>query len=162
MNFRYFQKSGYLILVTIFMMTIYCDVSADGGYDLRFLNEQPYRKGKQRVDLSEVNNEHELTVIREAINPIMQFFYSLSYIQFRPDILELRTTERGRQLLRYPPLDTNTNRYAFTKLWKWHVIDEHTLEVSAEFKNLLRDKASYNDHFVFIKVDKQWKFDHHE
>ncbi len=151
------------LLIITFMQCFPGHVLADnGGWDLSFLNEHPYRKGKQRVDLSELNNKEEVAIVRDAINPIMQFFYSLTQKEFRKETLELRTTENGRRVLRYPPMQDEMNRYGFSKIWKWYVIDANTIQLSAELNTVLRDKRSIDENFIFIKVDGQWKFDRHE
>ena len=162
---RILKKSVLVFLAALIIFILIKSITSIpanmAGLDQSFLHRQPYKKGKQRVDLNAVTEEKDMRIIREAIDPIMRFFYGLGQTSFRPDVLLQCTTESGRKTLRYPPQDTEFNRYLFTKIWHWKVIEGKTIAVDAEFENLLGDRF-YKDHYIFIKQGDTWKFDRHE
>ncbi|MCX7173069.1 MAG: hypothetical protein NT159_03890 [Proteobacteria bacterium] len=131
--------------------------------DTSFLKEQPYRKIKQRVDLTGVASQADLDVIKDGINPIVLFFAHLNLKDIPPERMFHIATHAGAQRLRLPPLElVGGGRYYPEKMYDWKVTGDSTITVTASFQDPIKKAASpYTDTFVFVKGDGKWQFDRH-
>lgn len=136
--------------------------AAQSNLDLSFLKSPPNRKTKSRVNLSSIDNDRDLAVIKDAIDPIVRFFLVITQVRQPMAVIESVTTEKGMKHLRYPPAQNEVIRYISRRLWNWRVIDEATISLSVEFRGLTERDRPYLDNFVFVKTDTGWKFDRHE
>lgn len=134
--------------------------SANSDLDHSFLKKEPYRKTKQKVDISSVKNGCDLAVIRTAINPIMRFLVGLSFSKFPPAVSDELLTERGRLALQLPPLRNEFKRYSVDDIRDWRVCGSDKLSFEATFSDLLRRNFWKSD-FLFIKTESGWRFDDH-
>lgn len=134
--------------------------SAKNSPDTRFLRSEPYRKTKQKVDISSIENEHDLAVLRDAIDPIMRFMVGMSFAELPPAVGDLLMTANGRTTLRRPPLRNEHKRYSVASVSDFTVCGDTAISCSAVFSNLLRDD-SWRERFLFVKSASGWRFDGH-
>lgn len=139
--------------------------------DLSFLKENPYRKQKIGVDLSTIQTAEDLEVVKEAVNPIVWFFSTLS-LGHDLNSLSAKLTEGASQRLRFPPLMNLHNpspnsvaekrsRVIHKNQYDWTVVDKNTIAVTCSF-GFFDLKGDYIDRFVFVKDKGVWKFDRHD
>jgi len=129
--------------------------------DTRFLKEEPYRKTKQKVDLSSIQSEHDLAVIKAAINPVMRFMVDVTFTDMPPALPEQLMTEHGRSVLRRAPVRNKFNRYAVARMSNWKVCADKQLSLDAVFSDLL-GKKSWAEKYLFVETPDGWRFDDHK
>jgi len=130
------------------------------GLDRRFLASEPYRKTKQRVNLSSITDERDLAVIRDAINPLMRFIVGISFAELPPAVRDMLMTEHGRTVLRRPPLRNEKKRYSIAEMSDWKVCDETQVSFNAIFSDILK-KNVWKETFSFVKSPAGWQFHDH-
>ena len=128
--------------------------------DTRFLKEEPYRKTKQKVDLSSIRTEHDLAVVKAAINPIMHFMVDVHFTEAPPELTEKLMTEHGRAVLRRAPARNKFNRYSVASMSNWKVCGDKMLSLDATFSDLLRRKF-WQEQYLFVETADGWRFDEH-
>lgn len=128
--------------------------------DTSFLKEEPYRKQKQKVDLSSIQTEQDLAVVKAAINPIMKFIGGTFFIRLPAVVEKDLLTENGRAVLQRPPVQNEHNRYSSQQIGPWRVCGEDTLSVQVRFSDLFGRKFWTQD-FLFIHDGITWRFDDH-
>ena len=160
---RYCIKSyiKFLMITFIALVSVPMPLSASEILDTSFLKEQPFRKGKQTVDLKSISNAHDLQIIKNAINNIMRLLTILGYNQTNNPGLSSVVTTNGAANLRYPPKSTKSNRMTFHRVANWKIINESELSFDVEFTDSMGKKESYFDHFVFVRTERGWVFDRH-
>lgn len=133
---------------------------AEQYLDISFLKEEPYRKTKQKVDISSLKTAHDLSVVKEAINPIMRFVVGMSFAELPASVNEKLLTDYGRTVLQRPPLRNELKRYSVAEINNWHVCGENKISFSARFSDLLQ-KNHWKEEFFFVRTDDGWRFDGH-
>lgn len=133
---------------------------AEQYLDNSFLKEEPYRKTKQKVDISSLQTAHDLSVAKEAINPIMRFVIGMSFAELPAAVNDKLLTDHGRTVLQRPPLRNELKRYSVAEINNWHVCDENKISFSASFSDLLQ-KNQWKEDFFFVRTDDGWRFDDH-
>jgi hypothetical protein len=146
--------------MALFSLCQACSVSADNGLGTSFLREEPYRKTKQAVDMSSIRNEHDLRVVRDAINPVMRFVVGLSFAGLPPAVSALLVTEHGRSVLQQPPLRNERKRYSVQEIRDWRVCGTDAVSFTGVFTDLFR-KNPWERAFLFVKTHDGWRFDDH-
>jgi len=129
--------------------------------DTGFLRDEPYRKTKQRVDLSSIRSERELSVVKAAINPVMEFMIGVSFAELPPALTEKLMTEHGRTVLRRAPLRNELKRYSVAKMSNWKVCGGTMVSLDATFSDLLGRKF-WNEKYLFVETPDGWRFDDHK
>jgi len=125
-----------------------------------FLTEEPYRKTKQKVDLSSIKSQPELMVVKSAINPVMRFIVATSFTELPPYANEKLLTDHGRLVLRRPPIRNKFNRYAVAIMRNWKTCGDKQVSFEASFSDLLQ-KNFWHEKFLFVKTPDGWRFDGH-
>jgi hypothetical protein len=126
-----------------------------------FLKQQPYKKGKQAVDLSNIKNHEDMLIVKESINDVMRAITLLAYTEKNIPALKEITTSEGFERLEFPPVQNKSNRFISNKINNWKIINPSTLSFDVEFRDLLKEKPAYHSSFVFVKTEHGWKFDRH-
>ena len=168
MHLPEFQRRDFCKAIVLGMALLSAPLTAvaqiPNSLDTSFLKEQPYRKLKQRVDLSSVTSESDLAVIRDGINPIMFFFANLGYITIPPQHMIKITTSAGAHRLRLPPVDSrrSNGRFASKEKFNWKVTGDSMITVTANFRDKHGKSTPYTDSYIFVKENGVWKFDRHD
>lgn len=129
--------------------------------DTGFLKQEPYRKTKQKVDLSSVQTEHDLAVVKAAINPIMHFMVDVQFTETPPVLTEKLMTEHGRAVLRRAPARNKFNRYSVARMSNWKVCGDKMVSLDATFSDLL-GKKFWQEQYLFVEAADGWRFDDHK
>lgn len=143
----------------VFLLLFGAAARAADPADTAFLQEEPYRKQKQQVDLSSVKSAQDMAVIRHAINPVMRFFIGLNFPELPPAVDRELLTGHGRQVLQRPPMRSKYNRYLGHRFSHWQVCGDQ-LSVHAVFTDLLR-KDFWQADFLFVRDGHSWRFEDH-
>jgi len=130
--------------------------------DFSFMKEPPNRKIKNRADLSAIKTAEDLAVVKEAINPVMDFFQVYSQVRATPSSFSALATSNGIKHMRFPPKIDNLNYYISKKMWNWVVHDPQTIFLTVDFRGMPPDTGVHRDTFVFVKRDGVWLFDRHD
>ncbi|MGK5020833.1 hypothetical protein [Janthinobacterium sp. LB2P10] len=130
--------------------------------DFSFMKEPPNRKIKNRVDLSAIKTAEDLAVVKEAINPVMDFFQVYSQVRAIPSSFSALATSNGIKQMRFPPKIDHLNYYISKKMWNWAVHDPQTIFLSVDFRGMPPDNGAHRETFVFVKRDGAWLFDRHD
>lgn len=126
-----------------------------------FLAEEPYRKTKQKVDLSSIKTQSALLVVKSAINPAMRFIVAISFVELPPYASEKLLTDHGRLVLRRPPMRNKFKRYSVATMRNWKTCGDKQVSFEAVFSDLLQ-KNFWHEHFLFIETPDGWRFDGHK
>ena len=156
------QSIWKTVVFAVFLLALPLTVVAQAptALDTRFLKEQPYRKMKQRVDLSGVTKETDLAVIKEGINPIMFFLGALAQEDVPVQKVMKIATSAGAQRLRLPPLQgSGRQRYTPREKFNWKVTGDSMITVTVRFHDMIRPALTYTDTYIFLKEHGEWKFD---
>lgn len=128
--------------------------------DTSFLKEEPYRKQKQKVDLSSIQTVQDLAVVKAAINPIMRFIGGTFFIKLPAVVEKDLLTENGRAVLQRPPVQNQYNRFSSQQIGPWRICGKDTLSVRVRFSDLL-GREFWTQDFLFINDGITWRFDDH-
>jgi hypothetical protein len=137
-----------------------CAVTASGTTGPRFLKEEPYRKVKQRVDVSSVKNERDLAVVSDAIDTIMKFVVSMSFTKTTRLMASDLMTEHGRSVLNMPPIRNEFKRYSMYSINNWKICGDDALSFDATYSDLLQ-RDFWSEKYMFVKMSGAWRFDDH-
>lgn len=149
-----------LLTVTIFAQPHMTSDSVASEIDTRFLSEQPYRKTKQRVDVSGISNAADMLIFRSAVNDIMRFVYMITMISPKTEYLERNATKAGQGRLKLPPIrHGGVTRLVANKISYIKVVDNATIVLDIDYH--WGGQPQYQSTFVFIKTESGWKFDRH-
>lgn len=141
--------------------------------DRKFLLKDPYKKSKSRVELSGIKNDHELTIVQDAINDILELIRLFGMSNKLPDGKILRpntrlhpaflrlTTEKGRQEIDIDPASTRLDK----KTFNWNIISDNQVEVDVIFKHQplsdgpteVPDERTYRLGFVKNQCSAIWR-----
>jgi hypothetical protein len=130
--------------------------------DFSFMKEPPDRKIKNRVDLSAIKTAEDLAVVKDAINPVMDFFQVYSQVRATPSSFSALASSDGIKQMRFPPKIDHLNYYISKKIWNWVVHDPQTIFLTVDFRGMPPDTGVHRDTFVFVKRDGVWLFDRHD
>jgi hypothetical protein len=128
--------------------------------DYGFLKKEPYRKTKQRVDVSSIKTCDALSVLAESIDSVTQFLVGISFGHVSPIVSDRNMTEHGRQVLRLPPLRNPLKRYSVQKIEDWTICGREVLSFDATFSDLLQ-KNFWTESFTFVNTVDGWRFEDH-
>jgi len=137
-----------------------CVSAAPGTTDPRFLREEPYRKVKQRVDVSSVKNGHDMAVVGDAVDTIMRFVVSMAFTKTTRLMSSDMMTRQGRSVLKMPPVRNEFNRYSMYSINNWKICGEDALSFDATYSDLLR-RDFWSEKYLFVKTAGVWRFDDH-
>lgn len=150
-------------LITAMTMGIMLQIgsaSAGNYLDTSFLKDEPYKKQKQKVDLSAIKTEHDMAVVKQAIDPVMRFIVGLIFADVPPSVAAELMTEHGRAVLKRPPLRNKFNRYASHRIGNWRVCGAGALSIHVVFTDLV-ERRFWSEQFYFVNDGSGWRFDDH-
>ncbi|MFA9275002.1 MAG: hypothetical protein ACEQSE_09020 [Candidatus Aquirickettsiella gammari] len=155
------------IILTIFAANLmlgcaHAQSNLDKKSDKAFLNKEPFRKGKQTVDLANLTRSQDLLIVEEAINDVMKFIYILAQTKINFPALHDVATDNGIVNLKFPPIQNQSNRFMYQKIGNWKIVNTETLSFDVEFRDLLKKEEPYDASFIFIRTNNGWRFDRHE
>jgi len=163
-----------LMAIIIFSMSVLCANAVEKSYrsDMKFLESDPYRKSKARVELSGIKNDFELNVTKDAINDILRLVrlfglgnklpngqIIMTNTRLHPAFLML-TTEQGRQQLDIDPASTRHDE----KYFNWNIKSDTELTVDVILKHQplslgpaeIPGERIYRLGFVKNQCDAKW------
>ncbi len=124
----------------------------------QFLKEQPFKKVKQRIDVSCIKSKKSLEILEEAIYPILQIVLISSSPNPSIETINNATTDNGAKNLKYPYLDSYGNRYIYEKIVIKKVEDDQ-IDVDMYFIDLLGKQKLQKFEQIYIKKNGKWGFD---
>jgi len=168
-------KLIFLILMTAFLLLITSQsFAAENTYipSRKFLEIDPYRKSKARVELSGIKNDQELEVVKDAINDVLRFIRLFGLGNKLPDgsivmkntrehpAFQMLSTAQGKEQLNIDPASTRIDQ----KTFNWNIKSNNQLSVDVILKHTpLSDGPAESPNeriyrFTFVKglCDAKW------
>ena len=164
-----------MILMTAFLLpTTSQSFAAEKTYipSRKFLEIDPYRKSKARVELSGIENDQELEVVKDAINDVLRFIRLFGLGNKLPDgsivmkntrehpAFQILSTAQGREQLNIDPASRRHDERTFN----WNIKSNNQLSVDVILKHTpLSDGPAESPNeriyrFTFVKglCDANW------
>lgn len=151
-----------LFFISFFLILFFQALPASAGqpFDISFLRDEPYRKTKQKVDVSSVKTEEDLLTIKATIDSAMALMVAISFVEPAPAVEKELLTDHGRLVLRLPPLRNAFKRYSVAHISNWHVCGDAAVSFNAVFSDLLQ-RDFWQETFLFVRSVDGWRFEDH-
>jgi len=161
----------------VFSLLSVCATAIEKSYqpDMKFLESDPYRKSKARVELSGIKNDLDLKITKDAINDILRLvrLFGLSNKLTNGQLIMsntrshaaflMLTTEQGRQQIDIDPVSSRHDK----KYFNWNIKSDTQLTVDVIFKHQplslgpaeIPDERTYRLGFVKNQCGANWCLD---